>query len=90
MYQITYLILGRIGRRAAKASQLATWSAADETIALQCLVILNVLLELAQGVASRRALCASHERHDGYDMCVVCARELSIDGRLLLLLWLLR
>lgn len=60
-----YLVLWRIGSLASKAAaHLATWPSSDESVSLQSLVILDVLLELAQGIPRRRALGTSHERHD--------------------------
>lgn len=60
----TNLILGSIGVLAAETVHLSAWSTPDQTIPLQGLVILNMLLELAQGVTSRGALGSSaHERH---------------------------
>jgi len=48
---------------AAEAVELAAGPSADEAVALQRLVILDVLLELAQRVAGRGAFRPSHERH---------------------------
>lgn len=62
---VHHLVLWRIGSLTSKAAaHLATWPSSDESVSLQSLVILDVLLELAQGIPRRRALGTSHERHD--------------------------
>jgi hypothetical protein len=54
--------LGRIST--SKAVLLGAWASSNHAVALQRLVILDVLLELAEWVAGRGALgSSSHERH---------------------------
>lgn len=60
----THLILRSVGGLAPEAVELTTGPPSDEPVALECLVILDVLLELAERVPSRGALGPSHERHD--------------------------
>lgn len=60
----TDLILRTRPLGSSKAIGLRTRTRANHPIALQCLIILDVLLELAERVASRGALgSATHERH---------------------------
>lgn len=60
-----YFVLRSICILAAEAVELSAGASADEAVTLQCLVILNVLLELAEGIRPRRAFGATEERHGG-------------------------
>lgn len=61
MSEQTYLILGSVCALTTEAIKLSARASANEAITLQCLVILNVLLELAEGVCPGRALRATEE-----------------------------
>lgn len=61
---VHHLILRAVGTLTSEAVQLSSWAPAHESIALQGLVILNMLMELAKGVRRRGALSATaQERH---------------------------
>lgn len=57
---------------AAHALLHATRPAPNQAVALEGLVILDVLGELAEGVGARRALCAAEEGHVGNERCAKC------------------